>query len=41
MSFRETQSAYDVAATSFGAKLNRTEVSKRVGIVINKRHSIL
>ncbi|WP_172427908.1 hypothetical protein [Vibrio mediterranei] len=31
MSWRETQSAADVAAMSRGAKLNRTEVSKRVG----------
>ncbi|EGQ8195071.1 hypothetical protein I7104_004304 [Vibrio parahaemolyticus] len=32
MSWKETQSATDVAAMSRGAKLNRTEVSKRVGI---------
>lgn len=32
MSWRETQSAADVAEMSRGAKLNRTEVSKRVGI---------
>ena len=32
MSWKETQSAADVAAMSRGAKLNRTEVSKRVGI---------
>ncbi|WP_318490003.1 hypothetical protein [Photobacterium leiognathi] len=32
MSWKETQSASDVAAMSRGAKLNRTEVSKRVGI---------
>ncbi|MEZ9007588.1 VPA1267 family protein [Vibrio sp. 10N.247.311.59] len=32
MSWKETQSAVDVAAMSRGARLNRVEVSKRVGI---------
>ncbi|MCG9236315.1 VPA1267 family protein [Vibrio harveyi] len=43
MSWRETQSAADVAAMSRGAKLNRTEVSKRVGVAkstLNDNHLV-
>lgn len=43
MSWKETQSAVEVAAMSRGAKLNRTEVSKRVGIAkstLNDNHLV-
>ncbi|OCH76013.1 VPA1267 family protein [Vibrio breoganii] len=43
MSWKETQSATDVASMSRGAKLNRVEVAKRVGVAkstLNDNHLV-